>query len=163
MVEVGLGRPGLGVVSDEDDRIESLVETLHHRQRLGRARDQGGPRIEGVGHDIAHAAVSIVDHDGPGSGGPQPLEYGVDVLRHPAAGRTVIGRRRVDLVAVDHTPDAFHVHRNVDLGPGLLGGKKDCRAEKDDADDGRFSHVHRSSLIRRARNSTCEPWPRKPI
>ena len=58
-------RVGLGVVADEDDRVEGFVETLHHAVTFEAMADQPRARIQIFRKEIALAAVRVVhDHFG---------------------------------------------------------------------------------------------------
>ena len=55
------GHPG--VIADEHDGVERGVDPLHHRERLRRAADERGLRVQRLGRDVAHAAVRVVHDD----------------------------------------------------------------------------------------------------
>ena len=118
-------RVGLGVIADEDHRVERLVEPLDHAVALEAVADQPGARIEILGKQVALAAVRVVDDDFGGAAVERAADRGVGVLGHQLARAVVFGLAGAGLIVADHAADAFHVDRDVDLlAPALQAATK---------------------------------------
>ena len=85
---------GLGVVTQEHQRIEALVELLHHAERMAApAADQPGAIRQARGDDVAAAVMGVLDQDLAGAGGDGALAGGDHLGGHLLAEFRICGMR----------------------------------------------------------------------
>ncbi len=103
MVQHAVSGASLGVVADEEGGVEALVNSLHHRERLGRAGDELGAGIEILDEDVAHRTVGVVDQNLTGPAGQSPFDGGVDLARHQLLSSLVLFPVHLGLLASHYT------------------------------------------------------------
>ena len=78
-------RVGLGVIADENHRVERVVQTFDHAMAFEAVADQPRARIEVLGQQIALAAMRIIDHHFRRAAGEGAANGRVRVFRHQLA------------------------------------------------------------------------------
>ncbi len=114
-----MGSAGARVVAHEEHRVERGVDPLHHRPRLGVARDELRALVQLLGQQVAHVPVAVVDQDAGGTGLERAryrrVRFGGHQAAEPRVLRRAAGVDGVRLIPVDDARDALHVDREVDF------------------------------------------------
>ena len=158
MREQAARRVGLGVIADEDHRIERLVEALDHAVTLEAVADQPRARIEILGQQIALAAVRVVDDDFGGAAFERAADRGVGVFGHQLARAAVFGAAGAGLIVADDAADAFHVDGDVDapcLAPARQRQPRRTRREHEGHEDNFSKHKMPLALPKKSSCSSC--------
>jgi hypothetical protein len=107
------GRAGLAVIADEEHRVHVFGQPRHHSAGLGRAAQQLGTPVERFGEQVPEIRVGLGDqHLGAGLVGVDAADGGVGLRRQLLAVTFVFAVAGLDIVAVDHCGDSFHVDRD---------------------------------------------------
>jgi hypothetical protein len=104
---------GLGVIADENDGVERVVEPLHHAVPFEAVADEARALIEIFRQEIALTPMGVVDEDVGGAAVKGAADGGIGVLRHQLAGTAVFGLSRGGLVFAADPRDAFEIDRDV--------------------------------------------------
>ncbi len=98
-----------GVIADEEDAIDAVLNTFDHRKWPRGAGVEPGAGIEFFDEHVQIVPVPVADDHFIRTGIERAANGGVDIPGHQAAEAIVFGVARVGLVAVHHARDAFHV------------------------------------------------------
>ncbi len=107
---------GLGVITDEEQGVEALVELLHHAEGMAApAADQPGAIRQARGDDVAAAVMGVLDQDLFAPASIAPLAGGDHLIGHPRAELLIGGVRLLGLFPVGDAGGAFDIGADIDF------------------------------------------------
>ena len=119
VVQNGVLTARAGVITHEDDPIDTLVNALDHGEGRVVAADQVGKWVQLLEQDVCATVVPVGNQDRICPAFTNPAYGCIDIVGHQTAKARVFRMIGVNLIPVGHSGDAFHVGGDKDFHAGF--------------------------------------------